>query len=79
MFAWAAVLYAVWLCGCVAPELSVRRNWVELGHAGTNLGPELSAGLVTSLAHGSYQQTISSQGYETDAISLGLTYGLSVK
>ena len=63
----------------MAPELSVRRNWVELGHAGTNLGPELSAGLVTSLAHGSYQQTFTSQGYETDAISLGLTYGLSVK
>ena len=59
----------------------MRRNWVEVGHAGTNLGPELSAGLVTSLAHGSYQQTITSQGYETDAdaISLGLTYGLSVK
>ena len=61
---------AVWrLC------LSVEKlGGAELEHAGTNLGPELSAGWL-----GSYQQTITSQGYETDAISLGLTYGLSVK
>ena len=72
VFAWAAVLYgAVWLCGACAEKL---------GRAGPCTGGQPWARAISWAEDklGSYQQTITraSQGYKSDAISHGLTYGL---